>query len=184
MEDWQLTALIERARSGNENAFEQLLAIFRNQIYQEAYARCWRKDDVEDLMQEVCIVVFRKIKQLHDAVAFSSWLRTTIRNLAHNYNERKKPLNVAAENVLEESAKKIHPPEVFLMEEEKKRRLLNAVSLLREIDREVLVEYYYKHRSILDIAADLNVPEGTVKRRLNTARGRLKEHLNEKKVLS
>jgi RNA polymerase sigma-70 factor (ECF subfamily) len=54
-----------------------------------------------------------------------------------------------------------------------------ALRRLGEAHRTVLLETYFRARPYAEVAAELGIPEGTVKSRLSRARGRLAELLNE-----
>jgi RNA polymerase sigma-70 factor (ECF subfamily) len=64
-----------------------------------------------------------------------------------------------------------------LISRERAERLWEALGRLKTLDREALDAFYIRGHSLLEIAEMLNVPLGTVKRRLHTARKRLKLEL-------
>src|SRR5262249_27941176 len=64
-----------------------------------------------------------------------------------------------------------------LITRERAHRLWEALDRLKTIDREVLVAFYIQGQSLIEIADELEAPVGTVKRRLHTARKRLKAEL-------
>ena len=57
--------------------------------------------------------------------------------------------------------------------------LKDAVKKLTPPLREAIVLYYYRGYSVLELAELLNIPEGTVKSRLSTARKQLRKELSE-----
>ena len=64
-----------------------------------------------------------------------------------------------------------------LISRERAERLWAALGRLKSLDREALDAFYIRGHSLLEIAEMLDVPLGTVKRRLHTARKRLKLEL-------
>jgi RNA polymerase sigma-70 factor (ECF subfamily) len=64
-----------------------------------------------------------------------------------------------------------------LIRRERAEQLWDALAQLKPMDREVLVAFYIQGQSLLEIAEQFDVPIGTVKRRLHTARKRLKTEL-------
>ncbi len=64
-----------------------------------------------------------------------------------------------------------------LISRERAQRLHEALAHLKTLDRETLVAFYLHGQSLIEIAERLDVPLGTVKRRLHTARKRLKAEL-------
>ncbi len=61
-----------------------------------------------------------------------------------------------------------------MISRERAERLREALGQLKSLDREALDAFYIRGHSLLEIAEMLDVPLGTVKRRLHTARKRLK----------
>ena len=64
-----------------------------------------------------------------------------------------------------------------LIDRERAERVWAALGRLKSMDREALDAFYIRGHSLVQIAAMLDVPLGTVKRRLHTARKRLKVEL-------
>ena len=64
-----------------------------------------------------------------------------------------------------------------LINRERARYVLEALGRLKALDREALDAFYIRGHSLLEIAEMLDVPLGTVKRRLHTARKRLRVEL-------
>ena len=71
-------------------------------------------------------------------------------------------------------------PEEVLVRQQEMQALRNAVRTLPEKLREVVYLFYYAELPLKDIAETLEIPEGTVKSRLNTAKKRLRKLLEEK----
>ena len=64
-----------------------------------------------------------------------------------------------------------------MISRERAERLWEALGRLKSLDREALDAFYIRGHSLLEIAEELDVPLGTVKRRLHTARKRLRLEL-------
>jgi RNA polymerase sigma-70 factor (ECF subfamily) len=64
-----------------------------------------------------------------------------------------------------------------LISRERAERLWDALGRLKSLDREALDAFYMRGLTLIEIAETLEVPIGTVKRRLHTARKRLKRAL-------
>jgi RNA polymerase sigma-70 factor (ECF subfamily) len=58
-------------------------------------------------------------------------------------------------------------------ERERKEQLSRSMESLSQVDRQALHEFYFEHRSLQEIANRLQIPLGTIKRRLHVARHRL-----------
>jgi RNA polymerase sigma-70 factor (ECF subfamily) len=79
--------------------------------------------------------------------------------------------------VLEAACPEHEGPLAELIARERAHRLWEALAELKPLDREALLAFYIQGESLLAIAERLEVPIGTVKRRLHTARKRLKAAL-------
>ena len=66
--------LLERARSGDEKAFEQLVSPLRERIYWRAVKALRDLDDAEDVTQETMVRAFTKLSTFRGDSRFSSWL--------------------------------------------------------------------------------------------------------------
>jgi RNA polymerase sigma-70 factor (ECF subfamily) len=76
--------------------------------------------------------------------------------------------------VLEGASARCDEPLDQLIRRERAERLWEALGRLKSLDREALDAFYIRGHSLIEIAEMLGVPLGTVKRRLHTARKRLK----------
>jgi len=76
--------------------------------------------------------------------------------------------------VLEGASEQVDGPLDQLISRERADRLSEALSRLKSLDREALDAFYIRGHSLIEIAELLDVPLGTVKRRLHTARKRLR----------
>ena len=65
------------------------------------------------------------------------------------------------------------------IEGERKSQLRDGLSRLRAMDRDTLVAFYVKGRSLLEMSDDFDAPVGTIKRRLHVARKRLAKEVEE-----
>ncbi|MGM9549815.1 MAG: RNA polymerase sigma factor [Faecousia sp.] len=126
--------------------------------------------DAEDLIQDVCLTAYLKYGQLQKQESFKAWILSIARNRCRDYFRRKE---AGREVPLEEI------PESKLVYGRMGLMVSNPVEetmeLLTDRDREVLRLFYWQQLSLAEIAQKLNIPTGTVKSRLNTARERFRK---------
>ena len=67
-------ALVERLRSGDSTAVEELAAAYGSRIYQLAYRYMKNHEDAEEVAQDVLMKVTRKIQYFRGDSALSSWI--------------------------------------------------------------------------------------------------------------
>lgn len=177
-EQWVETEfLVRKAQAGDRAAFGELAMRFARSVLAAARSRNRDRHEADELVQEVFLHAMRKIGQLREPACFGAWLRRIAVRVAINRGVRRPPLPVAESEVLEAHGKATASPLEDLVRQEGRERVRRAVAELRPIDRDALDAFYLKGRSLAEIAAQFEVPLGTIKRRLHTARRRLEESL-------
>ena len=176
--DWaDLAALVGRAQRGDRAAFGELVEQFQPTVYAIALRRLANASDAMELTQEVFLHVLRRIGQLREPERFAGWLRQVAVRMAINRATRRVAPPSVEVAVLEGASHQADEPLDQLISRERADRLWEALGRLKSLDREALDAFYIRGHSLLEIAEMLNVPLGTVKRRLHTARKRLKVEL-------
>lgn len=121
--------------------------------------------DAEDLLQDICLTAYLKYDQLEKKESFKPWILAIARNRCHDYFRKKG-------SVTEVSLDQI--PEGRLVYGRRGLTLSTPVEdtleLLTDRDQEVLRLFYWQQLSLGEISEKLDIPVGTVKSRLNTAR--------------
>ncbi len=125
--------------------------------------------DAEDLLQEICLVAWQKQAQLQNKEAFKPWLLSIARNRCYDYFRRKGrdreiPLEELPEHYLTDG---LYRKGTSPIEE--------TLDLLTEREQRILRLFYWQNLSLAEIAGKLNIPLGTVKSRLNSARNRFRD---------
>jgi RNA polymerase sigma-70 factor (ECF subfamily) len=172
-----LASRVRAAQEGDRDAFGALVEQFQATVYSIAHRRLGNTSDALELTQEVFLHVLRRIDQLREPERFAGWLRQVAVRMAINRATRNvAPLSVEV-GVLEGASGTHSEPVEELIHRERADRLRQALGRLKELDREALDAFYLRGHSLIEIASMLEVPVGTVKRRLHTARKRLRLEL-------
>lgn len=180
---WIETAdLVEKAQNGDREAFGQLVEQFQRTVYAIALGRLGNSNEAMELTQEVFLHVMKRIGQLREPERFAGWLRQVAARMAINRATRRIPPASIEDEILEGAGATHDDPLDALIARERASRLWEALEELKPLDREALVAFYIQGQSLVEIAESLDVPIGTVKRRLHTARKRLKEELQARSV--
>jgi RNA polymerase sigma-70 factor, ECF subfamily len=82
-----LAATIRAVAGGDRDAFSQLYAAYVRMVHAILLGRVPRRD-VDDLVQDVFVTAYTRIRELRDAAAFGGWLATIARNRATDYLRR------------------------------------------------------------------------------------------------
>ena len=175
----ELQDVVRAAQAGSREAFDELVARFERTVIATAMRVTGNYVDAEDICQDVFIKVYLCLDTLQEPAAFAGWIRRIARNQAINRckrHGRELPTDTA-----DFAARAGDGPSPYdtLQADETRNQVHAGLEDLRPIDREALVGYYFQDRSVRELAGDFEIPEGTVKRRLHTARHRLGEALHE-----
>jgi RNA polymerase sigma-70 factor, ECF subfamily len=173
----ELASLVIRAQDGDRDAFGQLIEQFERTVHAICLRRLGNPSEALELTQEVFLHVLKRINQLREPERFAGWLRQVTVRMAINRATRRVALPSVETEVLEVAGKRHDNPLETLIAGERAQRLWESLNRLKPLDREALVAFYIHGQSLIEIAEELDVPVGTVKRRLHTARKRLKSEL-------
>lgn len=173
----EATELVRRAQTGDRAAFGTLVERFSGAVFTAALGRVRQAHLAEELTQEVFVHAWRKIGQLRDPRCFAGWLRRITARMAINMLTRRVVAFGANSEVLDGVAQFTSEPIESLVRAEQKVAVRGALRRLKPIDRSALEAFYLKGQSLNEMADRFDVPLGTVKRRLHTARLRLKAAL-------
>src|SRR5215211_8012067 len=97
----EVIELVERAKTGDREAYGELVVRFQNSVYAMALARVRDPLEAQELAQDVFVHAMRKLPQLRDPRCFAGWLRRITARMAINRLTRKGPLFGADPELLE-----------------------------------------------------------------------------------
>jgi RNA polymerase sigma-70 factor (ECF subfamily) len=169
-------ALAERARDGDERAFEDLMRTYQPLAFRTAYLLTGSAADAEDAVQTAFVKAWRSLPRFRPGAPFKPWLLRIVTNEAHNRrrSERRRVelrLRATAAHPSEDAAPS---PEGAALGRERRAALLEAVETLDDRDREVLTCRYFLELSEEETAQVLGLRRGTVKSRTSRALERLR----------
>ena len=173
------TKMVERARSGNRNAYGELIIRFQGTVYAVALARLRNPAEAQELVQEVFIHAMTKLEQLRDARCFAGWLRQITERMAINTLSRRGRASAVETGFFECLPAAGATPLEDLVRGEQKAQLWQGLDRLKPMDRATLVAFYIQGHSLKEMSREFETPVGTIKRRLHVARNRLRKHLQE-----
>jgi len=168
--------LLRRLQAGEPAAFDELVADNRQRIARLVYRLLGWCGEVEDLVQDVLLVAYRKVGRFRGQSSLSTWLIGIAINRCRSYRRRWMP----SWRWLERLWRRRPPapgPDRALMEDETAARVRKAVQELGESDREAIVLYYLEDLPAARIGQLLGISAGAVDMRLHRARRRLREKL-------
>ena len=175
----EITNLVEKAQAGDRTAYGELIERFQPTVYAVALARLRNPTEAQELAQEVFLHGMKKLSQLRDPQCFAGWLRQITVRMAINRLTRGGPLHRVEPEVLENAEAAGAGPLDEMVRAEQRAELWKGLQRLKSVDRATLEAFYLHGRSLKQISRELEVPIGTIKRRLHVARNRLKKQLEK-----
>jgi RNA polymerase sigma-70 factor (ECF subfamily) len=109
--------------------------------------------------------------------------RITVR-LAINRTVRRPPIVAQDPEIFGSVDSDVQTPLDELMTGERRAQLWGGLKRLRELDRRTLLAFYFEGQSLIEMSDRFRSPVGTIKRRLHTARIRLREELDHFRVIT
>lgn len=177
-------SLIQRAADGDDAAFAALVKRHLPICFRIATRFGLPPADAEDLVQETFLAAYRVLPEFNFAYRFSTWIIRILLNRLSNYRRavrRAKRIfqRSGDEPVLAASLRlpDRHNPQSDIENAELKVALEHAVRKLPAPQRTVFVLFELEGFKTREIAAMLDIPEGTVTSRLHHARRALRERL-------
>ena len=169
--------LLDRARSGDQKAFAELLSKYRDSVNYMVLKMVHNRDDADDITIEAFGKAFSNLDKYTPDYAFSTWLFKIATNNTIDFIRRKRfeTLSLDYENEESQNLSDIVKADIADPEERfiKKQRAV----LLREIIEKLNPKYgrliqlrYFDELAYEEIAQELNLPLGTVKAQLFRAK--------------
>jgi RNA polymerase sigma factor (sigma-70 family) len=172
-------ALVERARTGDVNAYEALVQQYQQLAFRVAYQVTGDAADAEDAAQEAFVNAYYALGRFRPGAPFKPWLCRIVANEARNRRmaaHRRTALTERAQRA-QASGEAAPSPEAAAEADEFRDTLLTTLGRLRDDDRLILAYRLFFDFSEADMAEALKVPKGTVKSRLSRALARLRDAL-------
>ena len=180
----EIIELIRRAQTGDRQAFGELVDRFHSAVYAVALARLRNANEAMELTQEVFVHAMTRLDQLRDPHCFTGWLRQITVRMAINRLVRRSPV----QNAEPEHVAKRDGPERFAAGRDGPRRAEGRVARKpgqAQADRPRHAGGFLPAgRSLKQMSQEFETPVGTIKRRLHTARERLREQMERSELLA
>lgn len=160
-----------------KNIIENNKANVRNII------RLITKETNEDLEQEVFVRVWKNKDKYTEKGSLRSWINTVAKNISKDYlrlASRRHEQNTTSDDEVVNAIKDTKvTPELRLQSKIREKRIIKAIDNLRPKLREVIMLCDIEGYTYEEAAATLNVPIGTIKSRIFTAKKELAQKLSD-----
>jgi len=181
------TKLVERCLSGDDAAWETIVTSYSRRVFNLAYRYTGRRDEAEDLSQEIFIRVYQNLKSYRsEQGGFQNWMLKVARNLiidhyrqTRRYRDSRGTDDLEALQLKDEKS----PSALRLVEQQEASRFLrDGLEALSPELREAVILRDLEGLAYQEIAQLLGVPEGTVKSRINRGRIELARLLQKRQA--
>lgn len=172
--------LVKRAlEEGDQKAYAELMGRYRDSVYYMLLKMVNNKDDAEDLTVEAFGKAFKRLSQYTPNFAFSTWLFRIATNNCIDFIRRKRKNTFSLDRPIEDEEggemvvdirSETLDPEEHIMKKQKVMLLHDLVDKLKPRYRTLIEMRYFQELSYEEIAAELDLPLGTVKAQLFRAR--------------
>ncbi|WP_191557648.1 RNA polymerase sigma factor SigW [Metabacillus idriensis] len=176
---------IKQVKKGDQNAFAEIVDIYKDKIYQLCYRMLGNSHEAEDIAQEAFIRAYVNINSYDMDKKFSTWLYRIATNLTIDRIRKKKPdyyldAEVAGTEGLtmySQVAADVALPEDQVETMELQQMIQKEILKLPDKYRSVIVLKYIDELSLIEISEILDMPIGTVKTRIHRGREALRKQL-------
>ena len=178
--------VLAAAARGDRKAFGQLVRAYQRRAYAAAYSLVGNRDDALELSQDAFVKAYKAMKRFDLSMPFYPWLHRIVRNTSLNHLKKKKRRGESSLDEMMESGFDAHDPgyspDDSASRVELLRHIQRAMDELTPEQQEILRLRHFMELSYGEIAASLEIPQGTVMSRLHGARKKLRtvmESLNQ-----
>jgi RNA polymerase sigma-70 factor (ECF subfamily) len=173
--------LVTNILSGDEESFAELVTRYEQAVYNLAFYMLHDWAEAEDAAQEAFLRAYRNLRRYDPTRSFKTWVMSIASNHCIDRLRRRRFQKFSLDEMLPTHpalSSKEAGPEEQAIESERSKSISRLLDRLAPKYRSVVLLYYWYEMSCAEIAATLDVQEGTVKSRLFRARNQLAEYLN------
>jgi RNA polymerase sigma-70 factor (ECF subfamily) len=170
-----LPEILEQCRQKEPTAFAELVIRFQEKALDLAQSITQDRHLAEDAVQQAFLIAYCRLNQLKNDNSFPGWFRQIVRTQSLKVVQKK----VIDPNEFEALQKPdISPSEQFEYQE-LREMIRQSLLKLSEMNRQTVELFYLNEQSCSEVAKTLNIPSGTVRRRLHQARNHLQSILKD-----
>ncbi|MET0793811.1 MAG: sigma-70 family RNA polymerase sigma factor [Polyangiaceae bacterium] len=173
--------LLDRARSGQRDALEQLLGDYQARVYRFGMKMCRDPEDAKDVLQETLLSAARNVRNFRGGSSVSTWLYTIARSFCVKKRREGKFGPKEAATSLDSEAEQVADPSSIadetLASKQVEQALEDAIGRLDPMYREVLLLRDVEGLTAPEVARVTGASVQAVKSRLHRARLMVRAHI-------
>jgi len=178
--------VVQKAKEGDTQAFEELVQRHFSKIYHTALHIMADGDEAEDMTQETFIRAYRALAKFDGRSSFFTWIYRILINLCLNRKKEIKKWRTAKDNdprlksfLMEKETAQEETPEDKLLQKRQVVSLIEALDDLSEVLRTTLILVVFENMDYRQAGDVLGCSEGTVAWRVFRAREILREKMKK-----
>lgn len=153
----------------NPQDYQLLVERYKDQVFSLIMRVCGNKTLAEDLTQETFVKAYFSISGFKGNCQFAFWLKRIAINNCHNYFNSKHHRKSLLNDAIPDKDLSLHSEADYILKD-KVKKLHECLAKLKSSFQEAIILTALDGKNYQEVAAEMNVPVGTVKSRLNTAR--------------
>lgn len=175
--------LVERCRKGEDEAWRELVDRFEQKVYSVAYHFTLKREDAEELAQEIFLKVFENLHRYDGGFPLVAWIVSLSRNLCidrYRRRKRERSFRFVSDDAVAPLLQSGDDPASETVRKERVKLLFSALAEIPEELAEILVLRDLDGLTYEEIGKALGLPDGTVKSRLFRARAEVARKVRER----
>lgn len=161
--------LVEQAKEGNDEAFSQLIKMYKKELYLVAKSKLNSEDDIADCIQETILKCYKNLRQLKDNSLFKFWMLKILINECNRIYKKKKKIEVSIEE---------NEMENVLSSDGKIEDNIAFESIIKDLSEEektILTLFYVSGYNTRQIGKVLKKNDNTIRVKMMRAKNKLKK---------
>jgi len=175
--------LVERCRRGDDEAWRQMVDHLGQRVYSVAYHFTLKREDAEELSQEIFLKIFENLHRYHGSYPLLAWVVSLARNLCidrYRRRKRERSFRFVSDDAVAPMLQSGDDPAAEALRRERTKMLFWALGEIPEDLAEILVLRDLEGFAYEEIGKALDLPDGTVKSRLFRARAEVARKVRER----
>lgn len=164
--------LIKKSISGDKESFGELIKKHKIYLYKIAYSYVKNEEETLEIIQECSYRAMLNIKKLKKPEYFKTWITRIVINCSIDFINKNKTTCELSDNIKTDIIQNS-------ISVDEKLDLYNAIDLLRDNYKTVIILKYFNDMTIENISKVMETPENTVKTYLRRAKDNLSKILKE-----
>ncbi|MGI6084563.1 MAG: RNA polymerase sigma factor [Acetivibrionales bacterium] len=169
---------VRKCLNGQKDAFEMLVAKYKNLVYSIAYNSLLNKNEAADVTQEVFLKAWANLSRYNPEFSFKTWIARITVNHCINLNQKSRRIIIWDDDEMGKIIADKDNPEDAALNSERRQDIRNAINMLPDKYRIVIHLYHEQSLSYEEICNITGYPMSIVKNRLYRARKMLAERLS------